>query len=47
MQNLKAGHAGTASSGLNHNGLSQNGYGEGKFLSFRTGEELPRPEAKR
>ena len=23
MQNLKAGHAGTASSGLNHNGLSQ------------------------
>ena len=35
MQNLKAGHAGTASSGLNHNGLSQNGYGEGKFLSER------------
>ena len=28
MQNLKAGHAGTASSGLNHNGLSQ----KGKFL---------------
>ena len=25
MQNLKAGHAGTASSGLNHNGLSQKG----------------------
>ena len=25
MQNLKAGHAGTASSGLNHIGLSQRG----------------------
>ena len=25
MQNLKAGHAGTASSGLNHNGLSHKG----------------------
>ena len=32
MQNLKAGHAGTASSGLNHNGLSQ----KGKFLSERS-----------
>ena len=39
MQNLKAGHAGTASSGLNHNGLSQ----KGNFSPC--GQLVPRPLA--
>ena len=36
MQNLKAGHAGTASSGLNHNGLSQ----KKREISLRAVSEL-------
>ena len=41
MQNLKAGHAGTASSGLNHNGLSQ------REFFFPSGQQMPRPVAER